>query len=181
MSFWGKLGRVALKAAPIAAGFIPGIGPLASMAIGGIAAGADKKLSGGSWRDALISGGIGAGTGYASGKLGDMTTSRPGGIGPSNPTAYIGRDVADTAARALGQGGVPWGKIAMSALGAAPLLGAVGSSGGNEGQGQFGAGVYDQGPFGNFNYRNPDIGAAINRGRLQANPNARIGPTMRGY
>src|SRR5678816_2562966 len=103
MSFWSTLGKTALKVAPIAAGFIPGVGPLASMGIGGLTAGLSKKLEGGSLKDALISGGIGAGTGYLSGKLGDMTTSKPGGLGPSDPTKYVKNDIAKVAASGLGK------------------------------------------------------------------------------
>jgi len=73
MGFWSGLKNIALKAAPIAAAFIPGVGPLASMAISGAANAASKKLSGGSWKDAAISGGIGAATGGA----------LKGGLGPS--------------------------------------------------------------------------------------------------
>jgi len=62
MGFWGKLGKIALKAAPIAAAFIPGVGPLASMAIAGGAGAASKKLEGGSWKQALGAGAMGAGT-----------------------------------------------------------------------------------------------------------------------
>jgi len=57
-----KVGKVALKAAPIAAAFIPGVGPLASMAISAGTSAAAKKASGGSWKDALLAGGIGAAT-----------------------------------------------------------------------------------------------------------------------
>lgn len=76
MSFWGKLGgalkgigKVALKAAPVAAAFIPGVGPLAAMGIGAATNAASKKLSGGSWGDALKSGAIGGAMGYAGGAL----------------------------------------------------------------------------------------------------------------
>jgi hypothetical protein len=58
--FWGKLGGVLKFAAPIAAGFIPGIGPLAAAAIGGAGAGVGTKLQGGGWGDALVAGGMGA-------------------------------------------------------------------------------------------------------------------------
>jgi hypothetical protein len=59
MSFWSKLGKGLLKVAPIAASFIPGVGPIMSAVRGGISAAsaaADKKLSGGSWTDAAMSG-----------------------------------------------------------------------------------------------------------------------------
>jgi hypothetical protein len=64
MSFWKKLGKIALKAAPIAANFIPMGGPLASMAIrGGI--GAAAGAAGGGKKGALIGGLMGAGTSAA--------------------------------------------------------------------------------------------------------------------
>jgi hypothetical protein len=78
MGFWSKLGKIALKAAPIAAAFIPGVGPLASMAIGGATAAASKKAGGGSWKDALLAGGTGAAEGYGRGigpsKVGSTAT-----------------------------------------------------------------------------------------------------------
>ena len=183
MSFWGKLGQVALKAAPIAAGFIPGVGPLASMAIGGLAAGAGKKIEGGSWKDSLLSGGIGAGTGYLSGKLGDMTTSKPGGLGPSDPTKYVRDDIAKVATSGLGRSGLG-SKIAMTALGASPLLGLLGGLGkkGNAQQDLYGGGDTPNG-FGNFNYRNPDLNFAIRRGQEMARgigPNTFIDPRAYG-
>lgn len=61
MGFWGKLGKVALKAAPYAAMAIPGVGVPLGMAISGATGAASKKLSGGSWKDALLSGGVDAG------------------------------------------------------------------------------------------------------------------------
>ena len=80
MGFWSGLGKIALKAAPIATAFIPGVGPLASAAIGGATSAASKKLSGGSWGQALGAGALGAGTSYGLDKL---TAAK--GIGPSNP------------------------------------------------------------------------------------------------
>ena len=96
MGFLKTLGKIGRIAAPIAASFIPGVGPLAAMAIGGGLGAADKKLSGGSWKDALISGGIGAGTGYLGAKI--------PGIGPSD--GVVKNAVSGTANKALGQGGV---------------------------------------------------------------------------
>lgn len=121
MSFWGKLGKIALKAAPIAAAFIPGVGPLASMAIGGLSSGASSKLEGGSWKDALLSGGIGAGTSYGLGKLGSMK-----GLGPSNPSSYVGKEVGNVAKAG---GGSALGRIFGSTAGKV-ALGAGGGLGG---------------------------------------------------
>jgi hypothetical protein len=51
-----KVGKAALKAAPVAAMFIPGIGPVAAGAIGGISGLLSKKIEGGSWGQALQKG-----------------------------------------------------------------------------------------------------------------------------
>jgi hypothetical protein len=64
MSFWGSLGhgllKVAKYAAPVALA-ATGVGaPFAAMAAGGLNA-LDTKISGGSWKDAALSGAIGGG------------------------------------------------------------------------------------------------------------------------
>lgn len=66
MSFWSKLGTGLKVAAPIAANFIPGVGPLASMAISGAIGAATSK---GGLKERLLNGGISAGMSYAGGKL----------------------------------------------------------------------------------------------------------------
>jgi len=76
MGFWSALGKGLLKIAPIAASFIPGVGPLASMAIGAGTGALSKKASGGSLKDSLLAGGLGAASGYGAGKIAQ-------GIGPS--------------------------------------------------------------------------------------------------
>lgn len=90
MGFWSKLGgalkgigKVALKAAPIATAFIPGVGLPLSMAIGAGAGIGSSKLGGGSWKDALMSGGMGAGMGALgnSGFLGKLGSKL--GVGSS--------------------------------------------------------------------------------------------------
>jgi len=186
MSFWSKLGKGALKVAPIAAGFIPGVGPLASMAIGAGTSALSKKLEGGSWKDAAISGAVGGATGYASGKLGGLVKGK---IGPSDPTKYV-KDattgISDrlgklgggalehlgTAAKTAGQTGLAK-KLALTALGATPALAAIPAmhGGGGGPEGTFGPGVYggDQpGSFGDFNYRNPNLRAAMQQGKMKA-------------
>lgn len=125
MGFWGTLGKYALKAAPIAAAFIPGVGPLASMAIGGLSSAADTKLSGGSWKNALLSGGIGAGMGYAGGKVKGIGPSGKVAQGATQPTKLSGF------ARALDTAG----KVANIAGAAAPAIAAIRSSGGGGGGG----------------------------------------------
>ena len=52
----GQVGKLALKAAPVAAMFIPGVGPLAAGGIGALTGALSKKAEGGSWGDALSSG-----------------------------------------------------------------------------------------------------------------------------
>src|SRR5580765_4951806 len=80
MSFWSKLGKIGLAVAPYAAMAIPGVGiPLGMALQGGIAA-AQSKASGGSWKNALISGGIGA----AGAAVGAGALSK---IGPSSGVA----------------------------------------------------------------------------------------------
>ena len=71
-----NIGKVALKAAPIAASFIPGVGPLASMAIGAASSAADRKLSGGSWKDAGLAGAMGGASGYLSGGVKGLSPGR---------------------------------------------------------------------------------------------------------
>jgi hypothetical protein len=83
MSFWGKLGgalkgigKFALKAAPVASAFIPGVGPLASIGIGAASGALSKKFDGGGWDDmlkgGLIGGATGAAAGYGKGLLGKL-------------------------------------------------------------------------------------------------------------
>jgi hypothetical protein len=77
MGFWKNFGKIALKVAPYAAMAIPGVGIPLGMALQGGLAAANSKVSGGSWKDALLAGGIGAGTGAVAG--GALK-----GIGPSS-------------------------------------------------------------------------------------------------
>lgn len=65
----GKIGRFALSAAPIAANFIPGVGPLASAAIAAGASGARTAIDGGGIGDVLKSAALGGGMSYLSGKI----------------------------------------------------------------------------------------------------------------
>lgn len=85
MGFWSKLGKGALKvgkvAAPIALG-MTGVGLPAAMAVSAGLNAADKKVSGGSWGDALKAGAVGAGTaamGAGAGKALGGFSSRIGG------------------------------------------------------------------------------------------------------
>jgi hypothetical protein len=131
MSFWGALGRGLLKIAPIAANFIPGVGPLASMAIGGLTSGLSKKLSGGSWLDALKAGGIGAAAGYAGAKIPVK------GLGPSkgfwgttgNVLKRTGIDMLSNAARGGGSQNTGYGGYGTG-RGTPPFVGDGGGYGG---------------------------------------------------
>ena len=111
MGFWGKLGKVALKAAPYAAMAIPGVGVPLGMAISGATGAASKKLSGGSWKDALLSGGIDAGLSAIPGAKGAAK-----GLAPS--------------AKAVGKATL---KNTVGNVGKSVLSGMTGGTGGSEG------------------------------------------------
>lgn len=68
--FWSKLGKVALPIAGLAAGFIPGVGPLAGMALAGAGGAAGGALGGGGVRGAIMGGASGAAAGYGMAKTG---------------------------------------------------------------------------------------------------------------
>jgi len=74
-SVMGKIGKVALKAAPIAASFIPGVGPLASMAIGAGTSALSNKLEGGNLKSSLLAGAMGGASGYLGGKTKGLSPS----------------------------------------------------------------------------------------------------------
>jgi len=124
MGFWGKLGKVALKVAPYAAMAIPGVGVPLGMAIGGATSAASKKLEGGSWKQAALSGAIGAGTGaVGAGAL--------KGIGPTSSglTKFLGGAAGKTTGTgAAGVAGRVLGNAALSKVtgGASSDLGKYG-------------------------------------------------------
>lgn len=68
--FWSKLGSVALPIAGMAAGFIPGVGPIAGAALAGAGAGLGRAAGGGSVKDAIMAGAGGAAAGYGMAKAG---------------------------------------------------------------------------------------------------------------
>lgn len=74
-----KVGKVALKTAPIWMSAVPGIGTAAGIALSGAASAADKKLSGGSWKSSLLAGGIGAGSALAAGQSSKLLGKLGGG------------------------------------------------------------------------------------------------------
>ncbi len=167
MSFWGGLGKILLKAAPIAANFIPGIGPLASMAISGATSGLSKKLSGGSWLDALKAGGIGAGASYAGGKIPIK------GIGPSS---YVGQDVAKVAGTGggvtgalgnIGKGVIGQGTGWQGALGKV-LSQNIPAGSGQPQQQQVPQYAMNYGNSSGMGYMNPDVGSSIDAGINEA-------------
>lgn len=93
--FFKGLGKVALKAAPFAAMAIPGIGPIAGATIAAGSSAADKKVSGGSWKDALLSGGMSAGL-----------SALGGGLGPSKNFVKEGVNAVDDKIASRGLGGM---------------------------------------------------------------------------
>ena len=94
MGFWGSLGKGLLKVAPVAAAFIPGVGPLASMGISAAIKGATKKIQGGTWKQALGAGALGAAEGLGAkgiGASGGMLSKITGNIGKvMNPGGVSG-------------------------------------------------------------------------------------------
>lgn len=106
MSFWGKLGKIGLKIAPYAAMAIPGVGPLASMGIQAGIGAAQKKASGGSWLDALKSGGISGAASYVGGKVPGLDKIAGAGKGLAPSGNFVKEAVSGTANKALGKGGV---------------------------------------------------------------------------
>jgi hypothetical protein len=187
MSFWGTLGKIALKVAPIAAAFIPGVGIPLAMAIGGATSAASKKIEGGSWKDALVAGGIGAGTSaVGAGAL--------KGIGPtSGLLAKVGAGAAGKAAGtgAAGMVGSVLGNYGKSALTNALTSSPAGGSnsmaatsglgptaipraqanptgpniGGTMPRGGYG---FQQNPMNQLNQNNPNLAQSIFQGREQA-------------
>jgi hypothetical protein len=75
--FFSKLGGILKVAAPIAASFIPGVGPMAAMAIGAAGNAAGTKMQGGSWGQALGGAALGAGMSAATGGLGKVFQKPP--------------------------------------------------------------------------------------------------------
>lgn len=193
MSFWGKLGKIALKVAPIAAAFIPGVGPLASMAIGGLTGAASTKASGGSWKQALLSGGIGAGAGAVGG--GALK-----GIGPSSGTlAKIGAGAVGKAAGTGVKGaiGASLGALGKQALSSAIAGGpkaasspvasptGLGPSSVPTGRTAVSTGVmprggykYNENPLNQVNQSNPNLAQSIFQGKQEAIRNQ---PWRAGY
>ena len=105
---WGGLwkgikdvGKFALKAAPVAAAFIPGIGPLAAGGIGALSGALSKKWDGGSWGDALNSG-IKSGIGSYAGRKGVMGASK----GFSDATGGIMSKLEGALGGVTGEGGL---------------------------------------------------------------------------
>jgi hypothetical protein len=96
-SFFKGLGKGLLKVAPVAAAFIPGIGPIASMALSAGLGTANGAISGGK-KGALIGGLMGAGTGALGNavKAGSMSKMFSNG-GPAAPAAGLGSKLASGA------------------------------------------------------------------------------------
>jgi hypothetical protein len=67
--FWSKFGGVLKAAAPIAAAFIPGVGPAVSAAIAAGGSVAGSKLAGEPWKDALLGGALAGAGNYGASRL----------------------------------------------------------------------------------------------------------------
>lgn len=116
----GTIGSVASKVAPIAAGLIPGVGPIASMAIGAAAGAGGRALSGGSLGD-IVKGGI---TGGAMSGAGSILKGAMAGKGipglsnvpglnkiPGVAAAPQGAQMTPAIQALMGKANVPMGSI----------------------------------------------------------------------
>lgn len=112
--FLGKLGKILKAVAPIALNFIPGVGPLASAAVGA----ALGATGGGGIKGALLGG-----------ALGGLGAGGAGGVGAKLGTSVLGTSVTPRLAQALGSAAL--GAGASAALGGNPLTGALGVGLGN--------------------------------------------------
>lgn len=91
MGFWGSLGKGALKVGKIAAPIAlaaTGVGIPAAMAVNAGLNALDKKVSGGSWKDAALSGAIGGATGAIPG-MGGVGGKVTGGL--TSTLANVGK------------------------------------------------------------------------------------------
>lgn len=79
--FWKKVGSAALGVAPIATAFIPGVGPLASLAIGAGTGAAKGAIEGGGLKGALTGAATGAATSAIGGATGKLLKGAAGGGG----------------------------------------------------------------------------------------------------
>jgi hypothetical protein len=190
MGFWGSLGKGLLKVAPIAAGFIPGVGPLASAAIGGITSAVSKKASGGSWGDALKSGLVGAGTSYAGAKV---PVGAGKGLSPSKGFWGTAKDVATKTGKSILAGGLnqggynnpnpyimdnfggPQSKTSVNSPMASTGRPTANTSGGVMPRGGYG---YNQNPMNQLDQSFPNLSQSIFQGRQEAIRNQ---PFRKGY
>lgn len=135
MAFWSKLGKGLLKvgkiAAPIALG-ATGVGLPAAMAVSGGLNALDKKVSGGSWKDALKSGAMGAATAYGGSKLGGFAGKLAGKLGGNAGPGYARQAVEGVANRAMAPQQSAFqrimGNIGQGARTAQDVMGAVGAA-----------------------------------------------------
>ncbi len=119
--FWSKLGSVALPVAGLAAGFIPGVGPLAGAALAGAGSALGRAAGGGGVKDAILAGAGGAAAGYGMAKAG---IGEPGGLLSRAPKAgFEGPNLALDKFGAMMPGGQSAASMAMPDLpSAAPAL-----------------------------------------------------------
>ena len=134
MGFWGKVGKAALIAgAGTATAFTGGAAsPLLAAAIAAGTGAAVTKATGGSWKDALITGGIGAATGGLGGGLGGAAS---GGLKAAGSSAIKQAAIkAGTSAAQTKLGGGSFKDAALSggiAAGVGALGGKLGGGGGS--------------------------------------------------
>ena len=163
MAFWSKLGKGLLKvgkiAAPIALG-ATGVGLPAAMAVSGGLNALDRKVSGGSWKDALKSGAMGAGmaaagagklggwAGKFAGKMGAKAGQQAGGAYARNAVQGVEDRVNQAGQRAMAPQMSAFqrimGNIGQGARTAQDVMGAVGAARGAMGGGM---GGYRTPPF----------------------------------
>lgn len=113
---WKKIGKFALtKVAPVAANFIPGVGPLAALGIRAGIGAAGGAASGGGWKSALLGGGLSAiPTGGAGGTASSALKTGFGAAAKS-----VGKQVGQQAAGDLAAKYLPGpaGQLTSTAIG----------------------------------------------------------------
>lgn len=186
-----KIGKVALKVAPYAAMAIPGVGPIASMAIQAGLGAANAKVSGQGLKGVLL----GAGTGALTSKLGGFGSAGKG-IAPSAGAVASGvakntaGSVAKQIAKNVGMGAMTGGLTngITSAL-ASPSSSSDSYQPSGLGPSSVPSGMnsstrtgtmprYGQNPLNQYNQNTPNLAEALNQGRQEAIRNQ---PFRSGY
>ena len=116
-SWWKKVVGTAL---PIAAAFIPGVGPVASMALQAAAGAAGGALTGG--KKGALTGGIMGAVGAKTGGLGSAAGQRAAG---ETASSFVKRAILQPSTLARSTGAVVGGKTGAVLQAAAPFLGGI--------------------------------------------------------